>query len=67
MYSSGYIPGDRKAECDICGFTYRRSQLRKGISGNQKGLNVCPEDFDSIHPNEAQAKNRAEGKLVDIR
>jgi len=40
-----------KAECDICGFSYSRSKLRK----NSFGLWVCPNDWDGaydrvIHP-----------------
>jgi hypothetical protein len=66
-YAPGYIPGDRKTACDVCGFTYRRSEMRRGITGKQKGLIVCPEDFDDIHPNERRVKNRPEGKLMEIK
>ena len=45
-----YIPGDRKVECEVCGFVYRFSQMRKGKIGNQVGLDVCPDCFDSDHP-----------------
>ena len=31
-----------RAECDICGFAYSRSKLRK----NSAGLLVCPPDRD---------------------
>jgi len=43
-----YIPGDPWMICDICGFKYRRSVMRK----NYKGQVVCPEDFESRHPQE---------------
>lgn len=66
-YSQVYIPGDRLVECDICGLAYRRSQMRRGIMGNQKRLIVCPYDFDEIHPNEAQVPYRQEGKLLEIK
>lgn len=66
-YSRKYIPGDRLVDCDVCGFTYRRSQMRRGVTGKQKGLIVCPDDFDSIHPNEGSVPNKVEGKLVEIK
>lgn len=47
-----YYPGDPLIDCDVCGFTYHVSELRKGIMGTQIGLNVCEVDFDSIHPRE---------------
>ncbi len=49
-YTQGYIPGDRRVECDICGFVYRYSQMRRGVQLYQAGLIVCPRDFDPIHP-----------------
>lgn len=66
-YSRVYIPGDRLVDCDICGLAYRRSQMRKGIFGNQKGLIVCPFDFDGVHPNDARVPFKAEGKLMEIK
>jgi len=65
-YSRVYIPGDRLVECDICGFGYRRSEMRKGIFGTQKGRNVCPRDFDEKHPNDDKVGHRTEGKLEKI-
>jgi len=49
-YSPGYVPGDRLVDCAICGFTWRRSAMKIGISGNQIGLEVCPDDYDPEHP-----------------
>lgn len=51
-YSQRYIPGDRLVECDSCGFDYRFSEMKRGIMGSQKGLDICPVCFDYIHPNE---------------
>lgn len=62
-----FIPGDRLVSCDVCGFTYRRSEMRRGVTGTQKGLIVCPPDFDAVHPNEARVPFRAEGKLVEVK
>jgi len=47
-----YVPGDRWVECDVCGYGYRFSQMKKGVSGRQKGFNVCPDCFDHKHPND---------------
>jgi hypothetical protein len=66
-YPRKYIPGDRPVECDICGFVYRFSQMRKGVMGNQKGFNVCPPCFDDIHPREIKVKHRAEGIIPEVR
>ncbi len=66
-FIKGYIPGDRLVECDICGFTKRRSQLRKGVSSGQKGYYVCPDCFDGKHPLDENVKGRSEGKLEEIR
>lgn len=40
--------GDPKALCDICGFTFNLSALRK----NWKGQMVCRDDFERRHPQE---------------
>lgn len=66
-YSRRFIPGDRLVDCDVCGQSYRRSQMRRGVAGKQKGLSVCPFDFDEVHPNEARVKHRREGALEEIR
>lgn len=65
-YSRKYIAGDRLVDCDVCGLTYRRSQMRKGVSTKQKGLYVCPSDYDQKHPNDELVPHRSEGKLVRI-
>jgi len=41
--------------------------MRKGVFGKQKGLEVCPKDFDSVHPNEAPIPHKREGYLDDIK
>ena len=67
-YSRRYIPGDRLYQCDVCGFDYRFSQMRKGISHKQKGFDVCPTCFDPKHPNEDwKTPGRVEGKLKKVR
>ena len=46
------IIGERQMDCDVCGFTYLYSQMRRGVAGKQKGLIVCPPDFDDEYPDE---------------
>lgn len=50
--SNHWEAGNRIVDCDICGFTYRFLQMRKGIAKGQKGLVVCPECYSPIHPDE---------------
>lgn len=66
-YSNLYIPGDRLITCDVCGFDYRFSDMRKGISFEQKGLIVCPTDFDPVHPREKKVRLRAKRPLPKVR
>ncbi len=66
-YSGGYIPGDRKYDCDVCGFTYRFSDMRKGVSGSQKGFDVCLDCFDAKRPYEdTNPKPRKERPLPKV-
>ena len=63
-----WIPGDRLVECDVCGFDDRFSRVRKGVSGTQKGFNVCPDCFSDKHPNEDWVfKHKPEGVLKEIK
>jgi hypothetical protein len=41
-----YKKGDRLADCDVCGFTYYASQLRK----RWDGVMVCAADYEERHP-----------------
>lgn len=67
-YSEVYIPGDRLVECEICGFEWRFSQMRKGVSGKQIGFIVGPNCFDPIHPNENFILTpKAEGILEKVK
>lgn len=61
-YSKHYKPGDRLVECDICGFTYRFSQMRK-----QNGFVVCPKDYDQPHPLDDKPEIRAKSKLPEVK
>ena len=67
-YNTGkYIPGNRKYNCDICGFTYRFKELRKGVAEGQKGYAVCPTCFDPVHPREKTPKIRKKTKLPEVK
>jgi len=45
--SKDYVKiGDWNALCDVCGFKYKASKLRK----RWDGLYVCEEDFEPRHP-----------------
>ena len=60
-----YIPGDRWIRCDGCGFTYRYSRIKKGVSLRQKGFAVCPRCFDDRHLNtDWKLPPKQEGKLI---
>ena len=64
----GFKSAGRKVVCDICGQYWRQGAMRKGVFGKQKGLLVCPSDFDPVHPNDANIRPKTrEGKLDEIR
>ena len=48
MHRGARWPGEWIADCDVCGFTYPSSKLRK----RWDGLMVCREDYESRHPQE---------------
>lgn len=45
-YSPSWKPGDHKANCDMCGKTFKGSQLIK----RWDGLMVCKADWEMRHP-----------------
>lgn len=45
-YTPGYKPGDWKANCDVCGFTFKASELKD----RWDGLKVCDKDWEQRHP-----------------
>lgn len=63
-YSNKYLPGNQLVTCDICGFDYRFSSIKKGIMGTQIGLNICPKDFDEIHPREKVRSLRPQRRVT---
>ena len=45
-YQSNFKKGDHKAVCDICGFLFHASKLKK----QWDGLYVCKDDWSPRHP-----------------
>lgn len=45
-YQTTYVKGDSNKVCDVCGFQYKGSQLRK----RWDGLLVCSADWEPRHP-----------------
>lgn len=43
-----FKPGDWNAYCDVCGFKFKASQLRKRWDGHM----VCEKDYEERHPQE---------------
>lgn len=56
-----YIPGDYLMVCDVCGFTYRSSEMKKRWDNAW----VCKKDFEPQHPQEF-VKGRADKVRVPV-
>jgi hypothetical protein len=64
MGSSDYYKhGDRNAICDMCGFKYKLSSLRK----RWDGLLVCSKDFEPQHPQSLIQINSERPRWVECR
>ena len=59
MKNDNFILGDCKACCDVCGFDFKGSQLRKRWDGAM----VCSADWEPRHPQDS-IKARAERNNV---
>ena len=44
-YKPSYVPGDWLADCDVCGFTFKASELKD----RWDGLKVCDADWETRH------------------
>lgn len=44
--TSYYAPGDYNAVCDVCGWEYKRSQMKK----RWDGALCCDQDWEPRHP-----------------
>lgn len=62
-----YIPGDRLVECDVCGFDYRFSEMRRGVAKGQQGLEVCPVCFDRPHPRDEKVILRKKNPIPQVK
>jgi len=61
-----YRPRDRLKDCDVCGYTYHISQLKKGVSGTQIGFAVCQKCFDPVHPRDNKVVLRKVHKMREV-
>lgn len=61
--SPGYIAGDNWLVCDVCGFDYRKSQMRKRWDGAM----VCHKDYESRHPQDTLKSRSEKQNVVDAR
>jgi hypothetical protein len=48
-----FVSGGKLRDCDICGITWRKSELVK-----QKGYYVCPYDLDALREDERKQRIR---------
>jgi hypothetical protein len=59
-YQTHYVSGDANGICDVCGFQYKLSQLRK----RWDGMMVCRADFEERHPQDYMVRARADKQSV---
>ena len=57
----GYKPGDYWMVCDLCGFDYRRSQMKQTWDGKW----VCREDWEPKHP-QLEVEGREDIQAVPV-
>jgi hypothetical protein len=60
---TGFILGDSKAVCDVCGFDMHQSQLRKRWDGAM----VCAKDFETRHPQDSIRARPERSNVRDAR
>lgn len=61
MANDIYVHGTHNILCAICGFKYKRFQLKK----NYEGLLVCDKDWEDWHPRDRKRKQPRSPKPVD--
>jgi len=55
-----YHPGDHLALCDICGFQFLRSELRR----NYRNFLVCKDDYEDRHPQDRPIVGKGEAMRI---
>ena len=60
---STFVLGDSKSICDVCGFDYKRSELRLRWD---KAL-VCDKDWESRHPQDLIKVRKETNRVKDPR
>jgi len=63
MAKRTYVPGDHLAACDVCGFTFYRSELRR----RWDNMLVCDKDFERRHPQDFVRGTRDNQAVLDAR
>lgn len=58
-----FILGDSKSCCDVCGFDYKQSQLRKRWDGAM----VCEPDWEPRHPQDSLKARPERNNVKDAR
>lgn len=62
-YIQDFVLGDSKACCDVCGFDYKLSQLRKRWDGAM----VCKADWEPRHPQDFVKARPERNNVKDAR
>lgn len=63
MPDDQFILGDTNAICDVCGFKYKGSELKKRWDGAM----VCRYDFELRHPQDSVTSKPERNNIVDPR
>lgn len=61
--NDNFILGDSNAICDVCGFKYKQSQLRKRWDGAM----TCDADWESRHPQDMIKARPERNNVKDAR
>ncbi len=63
MYTNDFILGDSKAVCDVCGFHFKQSELRKRWDGAM----TCSKDNEPRHPQDLIKARGERNNVKDAR
>ena len=63
MPARTYRPGEHLSVCDVCGFTYYRSELQRRWDGQL----VCEKDWEMRHPQDFVRGVQDDSSVLDAR